>query len=357
MFYYTIFVLICAVATLLVLGFVMRPMLRPATPLAEPGTDIAFYRAQLRDLERDLARGTLEKTEAERARAEIARRLLAADRTNQGQQPAPDKQPSRRAAPVIGAVAVLASAAGLYALLGAQAMPDAPLGPRLEQARIVGNLEAQGRDAIRTGDFDTATESLRQVLRIKGESASSGDKMRLVILLIMSQNGEVTAEAERVARAIEKDEPGHIGAQAIIGLFQFQRNQPELAFQTWRPVVESGSQDPHARLAADSIELAAERAGIDYTRPQRSGPDAAEIAAVPPEQRPEMIQTMVETLAERLATQGGPSGDWARLIRSLVFTGQPERAATILDEAETIFADRAVDSWVIREAARSVGLR
>ena len=42
------------------------------------GSDIAVYRDQLEELNRDLATGSIGKTEGEAARVEISRRLLAA---------------------------------------------------------------------------------------------------------------------------------------------------------------------------------------------------------------------------------------------------------------------------------------
>ncbi|MGA9084919.1 MAG: c-type cytochrome biogenesis protein CcmI, partial [Pseudolabrys sp.] len=45
---------------------------------ARSGSDVAVYRDQLNELERDLAAGSIGKTEAEAARVEISRRLLAA---------------------------------------------------------------------------------------------------------------------------------------------------------------------------------------------------------------------------------------------------------------------------------------
>ena len=45
---------------------------------ARSGSDVAVYRDQLDELERDLAAGSIGKTEAEAARVEISRRLLAA---------------------------------------------------------------------------------------------------------------------------------------------------------------------------------------------------------------------------------------------------------------------------------------
>ena len=45
---------------------------------ARSGSDVAVYHDQLNELERDLAAGSIGKTEAEAARVEISRRLLAA---------------------------------------------------------------------------------------------------------------------------------------------------------------------------------------------------------------------------------------------------------------------------------------
>ena len=56
---------------------VLLPVLRDGAE-ARSDNDIAVYRDQLDELERDLAAGSIGKTEAEAARVEISRRLLAA---------------------------------------------------------------------------------------------------------------------------------------------------------------------------------------------------------------------------------------------------------------------------------------
>ncbi|WP_102109838.1 c-type cytochrome biogenesis protein CcmI, partial [Oceaniglobus roseus] len=63
-------------ASLIVLALVRRGRAAPSAAAAE----IRIYRDQLDEVERDLARGTLEPEEAERVRLEISRRLLEADR-------------------------------------------------------------------------------------------------------------------------------------------------------------------------------------------------------------------------------------------------------------------------------------
>jgi cytochrome c-type biogenesis protein CcmH len=51
----------------------------------DPGAALVVYRDQLDEVERDRARGVLTEDEAGRLRAEVARRLLAADRSAQAE--------------------------------------------------------------------------------------------------------------------------------------------------------------------------------------------------------------------------------------------------------------------------------
>ena len=74
-----IFWLGCSVMALVVFAMIVAPVLRPAAAPDE-NPDIAVYRAQLDEIERDLERDLLAPDEAERARTEVARRLLAANK-------------------------------------------------------------------------------------------------------------------------------------------------------------------------------------------------------------------------------------------------------------------------------------
>lgn len=398
------FYLICAAIVLAVLAALSRPLLRTAAPAAQPQSDLAFYRAQLRELERDLARGTLAADEAERTRAEIARRLLAADKAAPAPaQTAPAGGARLTVAGIMAAVGL--GAVGLYALLGANGMEDLPHAARLAQAQqiretrpsqaeaaldiappaprmtisaemetMIGQLRAamqtrpdalEGHEMLASyeaelGNFDAAIAAQQNVIRIKGANVTNTDRMLLLDLMVFRLRGYVSPEAEAIARAILNTEPGHVGGRYYIGLLLDQTARPDIAFSIWRELIESGSSDPHVRMAARSIEDTAARAGIRYTLPEGTGPDQAQIAAaaeMTPEARQQMIRDMVEQLNARLATEGGPAGDWARLITSLAMLGESDRAAAILDEAETRFAGRAVDSAVIADAARQAGLR
>lgn len=127
-----LFWIVCALATAAVAGWMARPFLgaRGAAP-SRAAHEVAVYKSQLAELERDVARGAIDATEAEAARREIARRLLAADAEAQKTQalPSAPREPARYAA-AGAAVVVLTAGFGVYLLTGSPSVPDQPLAGR-----------------------------------------------------------------------------------------------------------------------------------------------------------------------------------------------------------------------------------
>src|SRR5271154_1563298 len=119
------------------------PLLRPSrNATADPAAnETAFYKAQLEEIRRDVERGLLPQGEAESARAEAARRLIAAAA---GPSPArPPATPRNR----LGAAALLplglpAVALPPPAVLGPPRMPDEPLASRRTAPQTNGEIEA-----------------------------------------------------------------------------------------------------------------------------------------------------------------------------------------------------------------------
>src|SRR3984885_11185498 len=118
------------------------PLLRPpSSAKADPAAnEAAFYKAQLEEIKRDVERGLLPQGEAESARAEAARRLIA---TAPGdlEQPPPTRR-YRLAAAALIAVGLPAIAFPLYARLGRPAMLDEPLASRRVAPQTDGSIEA-----------------------------------------------------------------------------------------------------------------------------------------------------------------------------------------------------------------------
>ena len=81
----TLFWIVAGAVVLLVAALLVLALLRGErdTGSAE-AYDLQVYRDQLREIERDAARGTIAPEEAERLKTEVSRRILAADARIEG---------------------------------------------------------------------------------------------------------------------------------------------------------------------------------------------------------------------------------------------------------------------------------
>src|SRR5262245_51892808 len=122
-----VLLLMTAIATLAVLW----PLSRRSSPAA--GSDMAVYRDQLDEIERDRVAGLIGEPEAETARIEVSRRLIAAA---DAATPVPaDGSPWRRRAVALVALIMLPiGAASLYLALGSPQLPGQPQAERREQS-------------------------------------------------------------------------------------------------------------------------------------------------------------------------------------------------------------------------------
>lgn len=158
---------LCAVVALLPLAWVLRGgnMLRSRRESA-----LAIHRAQLTELDRDLADGRIAAAEHASARLEIQRRLLAA-------ADAPEGPPPRvgRGALLATLVLVPLLGAGLYAVGGHPFLPAAPLAARLaaadKQGQDPGLLIAMLRERLTT--LDPNSEMAREGYVLLGNAEDS----------------------------------------------------------------------------------------------------------------------------------------------------------------------------------------
>lgn len=130
-FWLAVGVISVMVTALLVLA-VLRG--RQAAPDSTAAREIGIYRDQLREVEKDLARGIITDTEAGRLRTEVQRRLLDAD---SGVVRATGRGASPRAMQVLAVVVVVGLvplALWTYHSVGALGFPDQPLAQRLADA-------------------------------------------------------------------------------------------------------------------------------------------------------------------------------------------------------------------------------
>ncbi|SDI01092.1 cytochrome c-type biogenesis protein CcmH [Lutimaribacter saemankumensis] len=405
LFWIIIGVLAVAVAALLAVALVRgrRDAEHPAA------YDLRVYRDQLKEVDRDLARGVIGADDAERIRAEISRRILAADAQLHEARDSGDQPAGVSRAVAGGTAAVLvAGAIGIYWQLGAPgygdlglkdrietarefrenrpsqeqaeaqvALPDLPQTPSEQYIELVkrlreavaqrpGDLQGQtllARNEAALGNFKAAYEAQQAVLSIKGAEATASDYADYADMMILAAGGYVSPQAETALRAALARDPGNGTARYYMGLMAAQTGRPDQAFRVWDALLKEGPSDaPWVAPIRGQIEEMAARAGVNYTLPAMDslpGPTAADMANaanMTPAERQEMVRGMVDRLMNRLATQGGSAEEWARLIVALGQLGDTARATAIFNEAQQVFAERPQMLATVRAAAAQAGL-
>ncbi len=387
---------------LAVAAAMVRAALRAAPAIAPAATyDLQVYRDQLAAIDADLARGTLAPAEAERLRAEIARRLLDADRSARRTEVAPARNAALPALALV--LPVILGAYLLYDRLGAPGYPDLPLAERLavseemhakrpSQAQMEAaapkpevaaidpafaklmdelraamkarpddqrGLELLAANEARIGNLAAARAALERLIALKGDGARAEDHAGLAELMVMAAGGLVSPEAEaELSRALKLD-PANPTARYYYGLMAAQVGRFDRTFALWQPLLDGPADAPWMAPVRAQIEDVAMRAGIEFTLPDSKGPDAGALAAaqdMTPEARQQMIGAMVAQLSDRLATEGGPVEDWAKLITSLGVLGRKDEAQKIYTEALAKFDGRASEQSFLKEAALNAGL-
>ena len=109
------------------------------------GSETTVYKDQLAEVDRDLAAGLIGSSEAEAARVEISRRLLAAA-DNQRDPPAASNLSLRRLAAILALVGLPIISLAIYLPLGSPRLRDFPLAQRTrtpDPTQSLDNLVAQ----------------------------------------------------------------------------------------------------------------------------------------------------------------------------------------------------------------------
>ena len=355
---------------------VLWPLGRSAT--RRSGSDVAVYRDQIDEIARDRASGLIGETEAEAARVEVSRRLIAAadaaDAADAAEAQAAPKSGStvrRRAAAVVALVGVPVIAAALYLAFGSPQLPGQPLASRANsppQDRSLDTLVAQveahlarnpedgrGWDVVapvylRLGRFDDAVKARRNALRLNGASADR--EADLAEALLAAANGVVTDESKAgFERALARDAT-HVKARYFLGLAAEQDGNRAAAANIWRGMLTSAPpQAPWVPLVRQAL------ARVDSA--PAPGPSAEDIAAaqsMAPEDQAAMVRGMVERLAERLKRDGSDMEGWLRLVRAYTVLGDKDRAREAAADARRAIGTDADKLRRLDDLIKGLGL-
>jgi cytochrome c-type biogenesis protein CcmH len=348
---------------------VLWPLSRGSRP-PNDGSEAAVYKDQLTEIDRDVAADLIGSSEAQAARVEISRRLLAAA-DNQRDPPSGSNVRLRRAAAIIALVGLPIVAVGFYYPLGSPRLADFPLAQRTGApdatqpldnlvAQVEQHLESNPTDArgwnvlapvlARLGRYDDAVRAYHNSITYGGESAER--RADLGETLTAAAGGVVTAEAKAEferAIALNADE---VKASYFLGLAAEQDGRPAEAATIWRTMLEKAPANAPWRPAVQAALL---RVG-GSPAPVLSNDAVTAAKDMNETDRNAMIRGMVERLATRLKLNGDDVEGWLRLVRAYMIMGDQDKAKGALTEARQAVANDPERLRQLNEGLKNLGL-
>ena len=392
-----------AILSAVVLAALLRPLLRPAGEVAgQAAAGRAVYRDQLAEIDSDRAAGLIGEAEAEAARRELARRLLAeADKddsaTSTGSaSPGPSASGTgsgfgRYTAFVVGITLLPALGLLVYQATGSPGLPAQPHDVRVAQrvernsvdelvARVEARLrehpeDGQGWDVLgpvylRQERFREAAEAFSAAIRLLGPNAKR--LTGFAEATVISNNGIVGDDAKAAYEQVIELEPGHIEARFWLAMAREQDGALADAAAAYRALLAEAPQGApwrgsvEERLAAVTQRMGA--AGTPTTvpatvpatgaglgaAPSRDG--AKSIESLPAEERGQAIAGMVDGLAARLKQDGSDLEGWLRLLRAYKVMGRHDAATAALADARKAMQGKLPALSALDALARELGI-
>ena len=356
---------------------------RSVTAAAESGNDAAVYRDQLHEIERDLAAGSLGANEAEAARIEVSRRLLAAEEAQGTRIPDPARNPqigakhpgsTRHLSAGIAAIVLTFGAAGLYLTLGSPDLPGQPLVERIAKAhgdadsvealfkRVEAHLDQHPDDGrgweviapvyMRLGRYADAAKARANALRLLGATAQRQSDLGEALVAV--ENGVVTEQAKAAFDAAIRLDTSNVTARFYEGLAAEQDGSRGDAARIWRALLAEAPEEAEwAGFVRQALARVESSGGAQMPTPSMGAPNSPSASAPPQDQ---MIRAMVERLAARLQQDGSDADGWIRLLRSYMVLGESEKARAALIDARSALKNEPDKLRRFEDGAKSLGI-
>lgn len=348
--------------------------------------DLRIYREQLAEVDRDVERGLLGAGDAEAARTEVKRRILAvgedadgaddgngdvygnADGDVDGEATVSGARRRRLAAGLLGLAAPIA-ALGLYLAIGAPSEIDRPFAERGAAADTAGVApeDMSAEEAVgalaralesRPGDVEGWALLGRSYMGMQRFAEAVGALGRAHALApdrpdiaaaygeaqVAAADGRVSEDAKSVFADVLAAVPREPRARFYLGLAKAQGGDVRGALQDWVDLVALSPADaPWLGSVREQIARAAQELGVDIAalRPSAeaealgAAPSAPRLGAgdveaaeqMSAEDRARMVRSMVERLASRLEASPDDREGWLRLARAYDVLGEADKAA------------------------------
>ncbi|MGO6738775.1 c-type cytochrome biogenesis protein CcmI [Rhizobium ruizarguesonis] len=384
-----LFWILVAALTAALAVILLYPLLRGAKAADNiRAGETAVYRDQLRELDRDLDGGLITPEEADYARAEIGRRLIAVSADEPAETPKPARHHRFTEAFVLLLLPVLGLC--LYLTTGRPDLPSQPLEARLENpgndvAVLITKAErhlaekpddGKGWDVLapiyfRTMRVNDAQVAYRNAIRLLGPSPVRLDGLAETLMAV--SDGVVTEEARKVLEQSLTLEPDNPRARFYIALSMEQAGRPDEARQAFEALAKQSPADaPWLPLVNQHIAMnGGAPAGTNPAAPgaNPAAPGANPAAPGNPTQqdvaaaetmnagdRQQMIRGMVESLDAKLSEDPNNFEGWMRLVRSYAVLNDKDRAAGALKRGLAAFPPPGEQGRQLLALARELGI-
>lgn len=345
---------------IVIIGFIYPIIGRNSGGLTRYDSALAMLHDQLGELDRDLVRGVIAKSEERAARLEIQRRIIAVG------EPSGTDRVQRQgggAVMMMAAVIVPVAAAALYFNLGSPQIPSVPFADRTEEIASKTEVETLtrqlrekllsdesggpadgwillGETYMRMERYADAADAFGQL--VERTDAASGTFSRYAEALVMDEGGTVTPRAERaIDEALSRDPSNPAGTYyKALALEQAGALRAAHAILTARLATADGYYPWMESYIGLANFIASEIGEVplslaDYA-PVLRGPSAADVenaSNLTDADRGAFIASMVERLAARLVDEPNDLDGWLQLARAYTVLSQSGNARDAYEQA------------------------
>ncbi|HEU0069747.1 MAG TPA: c-type cytochrome biogenesis protein CcmI [Alphaproteobacteria bacterium] len=271
-----ILALILLALTLTALGILVLPLFRHRNgPVRRAEYDIAVYKDQLREVERDLARGTIDAAAAHSARIEIERRLLAADNDKSDAASAAMPRAAAWRWTAVLALILLPAAALIYLDRGTPGLPQITFAERSAESAarqaevdgLIGQVEQRlaenpedlrgwvllARAYARLGRIEDAIKAQAKATDLFDQEPDMAEEAAEATaafgdLLVQNANGAMTPEARAAFGKALTYDPRNARARYFLAFAKMQDGDPKAAVADWKALIaeteQSGGEMP-----------------------------------------------------------------------------------------------------------------
>ena len=381
--------IIIALIITITLGLLIWPILRDRNTqiTVRESYDVAIYKDQLKEADREFERGLLTTEQLDAVKTEIQRKLIVAADQSAAAVYASSEPSNPKMITAFGLVLFLSiGSVAVYSYLGSPTLGNLAFVDRdiekerkaqsggqavSEMTTVIDRLEQKlatdpnnlegwlmlGRSAISMGQFPRAVKAYEQALAL-----SPGNIDVLIDYaetLVLSNEGQVTEDALKSFKYAHKTNAAHPKARYYIALHHAQAGNMRLAIQDWvdllaislpdapwiqtvQSQIKDAAKESKIDIASIKPSLEAQQIGADIREsPQATapGPSQSEVKAageMSADERQKMILSMVKRLADRLEENPNDRQGWLRLSKAYNVLGDTEKAGQALQQANAL---------------------